>query len=83
MAVQHAREREQFGRPFGSFQAVERLCAEMPVRVEPARMAVHAAAATADPYEMFAALLLVHEAANCNARDCLQVFDGRGFAWEA
>lgn len=82
-AVQHAREREQFGRPIGSFQAVKHLCAEMLVRAELARTAVYAAAVTADPYETAAARLLAAEAATRNARDCLQVFGGMGFTWEA
>lgn len=83
MAVQHAREREQFGRPIGAFQAVKHLCAEMLVRVELARTAVYAAAVSADPYEGAAARLLADEAATRNARDCLQVFGGMGFTWEA
>ncbi|MFJ1586193.1 acyl-CoA dehydrogenase family protein [Streptomyces sp. NPDC088197] len=83
MAVQHAREREQFGRPIGSFQAVKHLCAEMLVRAELARTALYAAAVTADPYETAAARLLADEAATRNARDCLQVFGGMGFTWEA
>ncbi|MFF7155567.1 acyl-CoA dehydrogenase family protein [Streptomyces sp. NPDC008139] len=83
MAVQHAREREQFGRPIGSFQAVKHLCAEMLVRAELARTALYAAAVTADPYETAATRLLADEAAARNARDCLQVFGGMGFTWEA
>ncbi|MEV6007561.1 acyl-CoA dehydrogenase family protein [Streptomyces sp. NPDC051976] len=83
MAVQHAREREQFGRPIGAFQAVKHLCAEMLVRAELARTAVYAAAVSADPYEGAAARLLADEAATRNARDCLQVFGGMGFTWEA
>ncbi|HEY3478677.1 MAG TPA: acyl-CoA dehydrogenase family protein [Streptomyces sp.] len=83
MAVQHAREREQFGRPIGAFQAVKHLCAEMLVRAELARTAVYAAAVSADPYEAAAARLLADEAATRNARDCLQVFGGMGFTWEA
>ncbi|WP_327662130.1 MULTISPECIES: acyl-CoA dehydrogenase family protein [unclassified Streptomyces] len=83
MAVQHAREREQFGSPIGSFQAVKHLCAEMLVRVEVARAAVYAAAVTADPVEVAAAELLADEAAVQGARDCLQVHGGMGFTWEA
>ncbi|MFZ3596154.1 acyl-CoA dehydrogenase family protein [Streptomyces sp. BH104] len=82
-AVQHAREREQFGAPIGSFQAVKHLCAEMLVRVEVARAAVYAAAVTADPVEVAAAELLADEAAVQGARDCLQVHGGMGFTWEA
>ncbi|RVU21379.1 acyl-CoA dehydrogenase [Streptomyces antnestii] len=83
MAVQHAREREQFGQPIGAFQAVKHLCAQMLVRTELARAAVYAAAVTGDPVETAAAELLADEAAVRNARDCVQVHGGMGFTWEA
>ncbi|MFI7326232.1 acyl-CoA dehydrogenase family protein [Streptomyces rubiginosohelvolus] len=83
VAVQHAREREQFGSPIGSFQAVKHLCADMLARTEPARAAVYAAAVTGDPVEIAAAKLLADEAAVRNARDCLQIHGGMGFTWEA
>ncbi|MFD5935888.1 acyl-CoA dehydrogenase family protein [Streptomyces sp. NPDC060333] len=83
LAVRYAGEREQFGRPIGSFQAVKHLCAEMLVRAEVARTAVYAAAVTGDPAETAAAKLLADEAAVRNARDCLQVHGGMGFTWEA
>ncbi|MER6606845.1 acyl-CoA dehydrogenase family protein [Streptomyces sp. NPDC000927] len=83
MAVQHAGEREQFGAPIGSFQAVKHLCADMLVRAELARCAVYAAAVTVDPVEIAGAKLLADEAAVRNARDCLQVHGGMGFTWEA
>ncbi|MFI9546960.1 acyl-CoA dehydrogenase family protein [Streptomyces sp. NPDC052016] len=83
LAVQHARTREQFGRPVGAFQAVKHLCADLWVRVEVARAAVHAAAVTVDPADVAAARLLADEAAVRGARDCLQVYGGMGFTWEA
>ncbi|WP_425245874.1 acyl-CoA dehydrogenase family protein [Streptomyces sp. NEAU-NA10] len=83
LAVQHARTREQFGQPIGAFQAVKHLCAELLVRVEVARVAVYAAAVTADPADIAAARLLADEAAVRGARDCLQVHGGMGFTWEA
>ncbi|ULR51400.1 acyl-CoA dehydrogenase family protein [Streptomyces deccanensis] len=82
-AVQHARTREQFGRPVGAFQAVKHLCAELLVRVEVARVAVYAAAVTVDPVDIAAARLLADEAAVRGARDSLQVHGGSGFTWEA
>ncbi|MFD5815545.1 acyl-CoA dehydrogenase family protein [Streptomyces sp. NPDC127038] len=82
-AVQHARTREQFGRPVGAFQAVQHLCAGMFARVETARAAVYAAAVTADPLDVAAARLLADEAAVRGARDCLQVHGGMGFTWES
>lgn len=81
-AVQHAGEREQFGAPIGSFQAVKHLCAGMLVRAEPARTALYAAAVTGDPVEIAGAKLLADDAAVRNARDCLQVYGGMGFTWE-
>ncbi|MET9862474.1 acyl-CoA dehydrogenase [Streptomyces smyrnaeus] len=83
LAVGYAREREQFGRPIGAFQAVQHLCAGMLVRSETARSVVYAAAVTADDEEISAAKLLADTAAVGNARDCLQVHGGMGFTWEA
>ncbi|MGW5462296.1 acyl-CoA dehydrogenase family protein [Streptomyces sp. NPDC003996] len=83
LAVQHARTREQFGQPVGAFQAVQHLCADLLVRTETARVAVYAAAVTADPADIAAARLLADEAAVRGARDCLQVHGGMGFTWEA
>ncbi|MGW7099960.1 acyl-CoA dehydrogenase family protein [Streptomyces sp. NPDC054838] len=83
LAVAHARGREQFGQPIGAFQAVKHLCADMLVRAELARTAVYAAAVTGDRAEIAAAKLLADEAAVRGARDCLQVYGGMGFTWEA
>ncbi|NEA64717.1 acyl-CoA dehydrogenase family protein [Streptomyces sp. SID12488] len=83
LAAQHARTREQFGRPIGAFQAVQQLCAGILVRVEVARAAVYAAAVTVDPADIAAARLLADEAAVRGARDCLQVHGGMGFTWES
>ncbi|MFJ9851307.1 acyl-CoA dehydrogenase family protein [Streptomyces sp. NPDC101150] len=83
MAVTYAREREQFGAPIGSFQAVKHLCAQMLVRAEIARSAVYAAAVTEGVLDAVGAKLLADTAAVRNARDCLQVQGGMGFTWEA
>jgi alkylation response protein AidB-like acyl-CoA dehydrogenase len=48
LAVAYAKQRHQFGQPIGSFQAVKHMCADMLVRAEVARAAVHAAACVAD-----------------------------------
>jgi alkylation response protein AidB-like acyl-CoA dehydrogenase len=89
LAVEHAKHREQFGRPIGSFQAVKHLCADMLVRAETARAAVQAAAVTADQPDVGDAgraaaggALLAAEAALQNSRTCIQVFGGMGFTWE-
>ena len=89
LAVGYAKEREQFGRTIGSFQAVKHLCADMFVRTELARVAVHAAAVTSDDESVgdaaravAGAKLLADEAATVNSRSCVQVHGGMGFTWE-
>jgi alkylation response protein AidB-like acyl-CoA dehydrogenase len=89
LAVAYAKERQQFGKPIGSFQAVKHLCADMLVRSEVARAAVHAAAVTIDQPEVGDAVraaagagLLAVEAAMANAKTCIQVHGGMGFTWE-
>jgi alkylation response protein AidB-like acyl-CoA dehydrogenase len=89
LAVEYAKARQQFGRPIGSFQAVKHLCADMAVRAEVARSAVHAAAVTVDQPEVGDAViaaagakLLADEAALANGRSCIQVHGGMGFTWE-
>jgi alkylation response protein AidB-like acyl-CoA dehydrogenase len=89
LAVDYAKQREQFGRTIGSFQAVKHLCADMFVRTELARVAVHAAAVILDgagdgdaARAVAGAKLLADEAATGNARSCVQVHGGMGFTWE-
>jgi alkylation response protein AidB-like acyl-CoA dehydrogenase len=55
LAVAYAKERHQFAKPIGSFQAVKHLCADMLVRAEVARSAVQAAACLADAPDVVAA----------------------------
>ncbi|MER6097286.1 acyl-CoA dehydrogenase [Streptomyces sp. NPDC001728] len=50
-AAEHARTREQFGRPIGQFQGVKHLCADMLVRLEQARALTWDAARAANPGE--------------------------------
>jgi alkylation response protein AidB-like acyl-CoA dehydrogenase len=88
-AVAYAKQREQFGRPIGSFQAVKHLCADMLVRTEVARVAVHSAAVLVDDGHddalraVAGAKLLADDAAFRNGKDCIQVHGGMGFTWEA
>jgi alkylation response protein AidB-like acyl-CoA dehydrogenase len=48
LCVEHARGRRQFGRPLGSFQAIQHACADLLRDVETARGLVHAAASRMD-----------------------------------
>jgi alkylation response protein AidB-like acyl-CoA dehydrogenase len=88
-AVAYAKEREQFGKPIGSFQAVKHLCADMYVRTEVARAAVYAAACVLDDpgagdtaRAVAGAKLLAGEAAVANGKTSIQVHGGMGFTWE-
>ncbi|HVX68408.1 MAG TPA: acyl-CoA dehydrogenase family protein [Mycobacteriales bacterium] len=89
LAVDYAKTREQFDRPIGSFQAVKHICADMLVKTELARAALHSAAVMLDDPEagdanraIAGAKLLADEAATGNSRSCVQVHGGMGFTWE-
>jgi alkylation response protein AidB-like acyl-CoA dehydrogenase len=89
LATAYAKQREQFGRPIGSFQAIKHLLADAFVRQEAARAAVYAAGALLDDpgagdagRAVHAAKLVAGEAALRNARTCIQVHGGMGYTWE-
>ena len=88
MAVEYARDRKQFGRPIGSYQAVSHRCAQMLLEVEGSRSAAYYAAWTADAEPE--TLALAASMAKAYASDAgwrvstsaLQVHGGIGFTWE-
>ncbi len=89
MAVAYSKQRKQFNRVIGSFQAVKHMLADGFVRKEAARAAVYAAGATMDdpvvgdvPLSVSSAKANAGEAAWMNARMCIQVHGGMGFTWE-
>lgn len=89
VARDYSLEREQFGQPIGTFQALKHLMADMFVRSSLARSATYAAAALLDDpavgdadRAVAAAKLLAGEAAVDNARASVQVLGGMGFTWE-
>ena len=88
MSVGYALEREQFGRPIGSFQAIKHKCADMMVDVEAARSAAYYAACVAaegsDELPACAALAAAQcaEAYFRCAADAIQIHGGVGFTWE-
>ncbi len=90
LANTYAKQREQFGRPIGSFQAVKHMLADMFVRTEVARAAVYAAAATLDdpavgsvPRAVSSAVVTADQAAHENSSTCIQVHGGMGYTWES
>lgn len=89
LAVDYAKEREQFGRPIGSFQAVKHRCADMLVDVEGMRSAVYHAAwalGAGDPDARVAAAtakVWCSDAGVRVAESALQVHGGIGFTWES
>jgi len=89
LATQYAKEREQFGKVIGSFQAVKHLCADMLIRAEVARVAVYAAAVTLDGRSdddaeraVAAAKCVAGNAAIQNGKSGIQVHGGNGYTWE-
>jgi alkylation response protein AidB-like acyl-CoA dehydrogenase len=88
MAVEYARERRQFGRPIGSYQAVSHRCAQMLLEVEGARSASYYAGwcADAEPETLpLAASMAKAYASDAGWRvtaSSLQVHGGIGFTWE-
>jgi alkylation response protein AidB-like acyl-CoA dehydrogenase len=88
MAVEYARERKQFGRAIGSYQAVSHACAQMLLEVEGARSAVYWAAWALDaepetaPLATACAKAYASDAGARVARSALQVHGGIGFTWE-
>ncbi|HEY1280882.1 MAG TPA: acyl-CoA dehydrogenase family protein [Acidimicrobiales bacterium] len=88
LAADHARQRHQFGRPIGSFQAVKHLLANALVKMEFAQPAVERAAwsvATRQPTrarDVSMAKALASEAALQSARAAIQVHGAMGYTWE-
>ena len=88
LAVTHAKDRVQFGRPIGSFQAVKHRCADMLVDVEGMRSTVYWAAwslaAGADDASVAAstAKIWCSDASKRVMASALQVHGGIGFTWE-
>jgi alkylation response protein AidB-like acyl-CoA dehydrogenase len=87
LAVDYARQREQFNSPIGAFQAVKHLCAEMLTDVEAAAGLAHRLARAADTGEPLAlhasaAKALCSETSFTVAARMIQIHGGIGFTWE-
>ncbi len=88
MAVQYAKDRVQFGRPIGSFQAIKHKCADMLLEVESAKSAAYYALWCAselnDELPSVASLAKAYcsEAYFHAAAENIQIHGGIGFTWE-
>lgn len=85
MAVGWACEREQFGRPIGSFQAISHRCADMLVALEGARSQILAAAEADVEDSQYLADLAAAAALDAGlaaTEGALQIHGGIGFTWE-
>ena len=88
LSVEYAKDRVQFGRPIGSFQAVKHRCADMLVDVEGMRSAAYYAAwavGAGDPDASAAASAAKVWCSDASRRvmaSGLQVHGGIGFTWE-
>jgi alkylation response protein AidB-like acyl-CoA dehydrogenase len=88
MAVEYAKDRKQFDRPIGAYQAVSHRCAQMLLETENSRSAVYGAAWAADAEPD--SLPLAASTAKAYASDAgwrvpdasIQVHGGIGFTWE-
>ena len=83
-SVKYAGERQSFGRPIGSYQAISFKIARMEARAHVARTAYYDAAAkmlAGKPFKKEAAIakMIAAEAAMDNARDATQIHGGYGF----
>jgi alkylation response protein AidB-like acyl-CoA dehydrogenase len=86
-SVAYAKERRQFGRPIGEFQAIQWKLAEMATRIESSRLLTWRAAALRDAgkpctTEASMAKLEASRTANACAREAVQVHGGAGYTRE-
>lgn len=88
MAVQYAKDRVQFGRPIGSFQAIKHKCADMLLEVESAKSAAYyglwCASEMNDELPSVASLAKAYcsEAYFHATAENIQIHGGIGFTWE-
>jgi alkylation response protein AidB-like acyl-CoA dehydrogenase len=87
-SVEYAKNRVQFGRPIGSFQAIKHKCADMLLDVESAKSAAYYAAWAAQerndelPIAASLAKSFCSEAYFHCAAENIQIHGGIGFTWE-
>jgi len=81
-SVDYAKQRTQFGRVIGSYQAIKHKLADVHIAIELARPLVYGAALTLEPRDVSAAKVAAGEAALLAARSALQTHGAIGFTQE-
>jgi alkylation response protein AidB-like acyl-CoA dehydrogenase len=81
-AVDYAKQRTQFGRAIGSYQAIKHKLADVYIAIELARPLVYGAALSLEPRDVSAAKAAASEAALLAARSGLQTHGAIGFTQE-
>ncbi|OBH07652.1 MULTISPECIES: acyl-CoA dehydrogenase family protein [unclassified Mycobacterium] len=81
-AVDYAKQRSQFGRVIGSYQAIKHKLADVHIAIELARPLVYGAALSLEPRDVSAAKAAASEAALVAARASLQTHGAIGFTQE-
>jgi alkylation response protein AidB-like acyl-CoA dehydrogenase len=82
LTVEYAKERVQFGRPIGSFQALKHRMADLYVTVAAAKTVVAEACEHPAPTNAAAARLAATEALNAVAAEGIQLHGGIAITWE-
>jgi alkylation response protein AidB-like acyl-CoA dehydrogenase len=80
--VEYAKQRTQFGRAIGSYQAIKHKLADVHIAIELARPLVYGAALTLDPRDVSAAKAAASDAGLLAARSALQTHGAIGFTQE-
>jgi len=86
-SMKYAKERKQFGRPVGDFQAIEHKIVNMATEIDAARLLVHRAAKSKDIEKPFTkeasmAKLFASEMAELAALEAVQIHGGYGYTKE-
>ncbi len=81
-SVDYAKQRTQFGRVIGSYQAIKHKLADVHIAIELARPLVYGAAVTLEPRDVSAAKVAAGEAGLLAARSALQTHGAIGFTQE-
>ncbi|MGK3206224.1 acyl-CoA dehydrogenase family protein [Amycolatopsis sp. MEPSY49] len=82
LTVEYTKQRRQFGRPIGSFQALKHRMADVHVHVEAARSALYAAIVDGDPEAVTTAKVVCGEAFSHAAAEMIQLHGGIAITWE-